>query len=183
MHNDVCESFAKFGKRKFWKAERSAARIMVKKQHDSTFSEGPTAVCHKTFYLVKKILLLTGFSLCIGKIVAQTKIDTTGQVAFIYYEKLKANLIVIPNLDKLYSFKLYRKVREDSLYQEIAELKKPALPERRYGTQYSVGWPDKGVHSRNVDYKVIAFDKNGGRICELHVFWEKSPNKDSLKAN
>jgi hypothetical protein len=60
--------------------------------------------------------------------------------------------------------------------------KKPALPERRYGTPYSVGWPDKGVHTRNVDYKVFAFDKKGQRICELRVFWEKSPNKDSLKA-
>src|SRR5450631_2497557 len=124
---------------------------------------------------MKKMLLLISFSLCIGKLVAQNKIDTTGQLAFIYYEKLKGNLIVIPNLDKLYSFKLYRKAKEDSLYQEIAELKKPALPERRFGTPYSVGWPDKGVHTRDVDYKVIAFDKKGGRICELHVFWEKSP--------
>ena len=114
---------------------------------------------------------------------AQNKNDTASQVAFVYFENLKGNLIVIPNFGKLYSFKLYRKAKEDSLYQEIAELKKPALPERRFGTPYSVGWPDKGVHTRNVDYKVIAFDKNGGRICELHVFWEKSPGKDSLKAN
>jgi hypothetical protein len=32
--------------------------------------------------------------------------------------------MVIPNLAKLYSFKLYRKAKEDSLYHEIAELKK-----------------------------------------------------------
>jgi hypothetical protein len=131
---------------------------------------------------MKKIMFLVGISFCFGKLFAQSGKDTASQVAFVYYENLKANLIVIPNFGRLYSFKLYRRAKEDSSYQEIAELKKPALPERRYGTPYSVGWPDKGVHSRNVDYKVIAFDKNGGRICELRVFWEKSPNKDSLKA-
>jgi hypothetical protein len=31
----------KFWKRKFWKAERSAARIMVKKQKDFTISGSP----------------------------------------------------------------------------------------------------------------------------------------------
>ena len=131
---------------------------------------------------MKKIFLLISFSFCICKLVAQKRIDTTKQVAFIYYENLNANLIVIPNFDKLYSFKLYRRVKEDTLYKEIAELKKPLLPERYYGTPYSVGWHDKEVHTRNVDYKVLAFDKTGGRICELLIFWEKKSNKDSLKA-
>jgi hypothetical protein len=128
---------------------------------------------------MKNKLLIIIFLTASPSLFAQKKIDTLRQVAFVYYEDRKANLIVIPNIDKLYSFKIYRKAKTDTLFNQVAEMKRPplAFPMRYYGTPYSIGWEDKEFHTRDVDYKVSSFDKSGNKICEVLVIWEKKSPK------
>jgi hypothetical protein len=117
--------------------------------------------------------LLTFIFICFSLIVfGQKKVDTLDKVVFVYYENRKTNFIVIPNTGKLYSFKIYRKPKDDTLFVQVAEKKKPPLPMRYNVTAYGVTWVDKEFHTREVDYKVIAFDKKGNEICEMYVIWE-----------
>src|SRR6476646_5784119 len=114
-------------------------------------------------------LLLTIISL---NVLAQKKIDSTRQVAFVYFENRKTNLIVIPNIDKLYSFKIFRRTITDTSFVQVAEKKKPPLPMRYNITPYGVTWDDKEYNTPHVDYKILSFNKQGDRICELRVMWE-----------
>lgn len=105
--------------------------------------------------------------------IGQKNVDTTQQVAFVYFENRKTNFIVIPNIDRLSTFKIYRKLNTDSAFIEVAVKKKPPLPMRYNVTSYGVTWEDKEYNTRNIDYQIIAFDKKGNRICELKIMWEK----------
>jgi hypothetical protein len=131
-------------------------------------------------YDMVKILLgfiLTSISL---NVCGQKKIDSTGQVAFVYFEKRKTNLIVIPNVDRLYSFKIYRKAGTDTLFVQVGEKKRPPLPMKYNITPYSVTWEDKEYNTADVIYRILAFDKKGTNICELKVIWENQLQTDSL---
>lgn len=103
----------------------------------------------------------------------QKQISKSEKLVFVYHEKRAHNFIVIPNTGKLHSFKIYRKESRDIAFQFIVEKKKPLLPQRYNVTQYGVTWEDTGYHSRDVDYKVIAFAKGGQELCEMTVMWDK----------
>ena len=93
--------------------------------------------------------------------------------AFVLYENQTSNLIVIPNLGKYHTFKFFRKNKEDSEYELVTIKKKPPLPMRYRMTPYEVKWEDTGVHSREVEYQIIAFKKNGEEICTMKIIWDE----------
>jgi len=109
----------------------------------------------------------------------QKKIDTAKQVAFVYFENRKNNLIVIPNIDRLYSFKIYRRQKSDTSFVQVAEKKRPALPMKYNVTSYGVTWEDKEYNMPDIDYKIVSFDKGGKQICELKVMWENQYPKNT----
>jgi len=128
---------------------------------------------------MKRKLLGFVLTLISLNVVGQKKIDTAKQVAFVYFENRRTNLIVIPNIDRLYSFKIFRRTKTDTLFALVAEKKKPPLPMRYNITPYGVTWNDTEFNTTDVDYKVISFDKKGNRICELKVMWENQNSKDT----
>ena len=109
----------------------------------------------------------------------QKEISPGDKLVFVYYENRPHNLIAIPNMGKLYSFKIYRKQTGDTTFQFIIEKKRPLLPMRYNMTQYGVTWEDIGYHSKDVDYKVIAFDKAGKELCIMNVMWHNASDKQS----
>lgn len=109
---------------------------------------------------------------------SQKLVDPVGQLAFVYYQNRQTNLIVIPNIDKLNTFKIYRRSINDSTFVQVAKKKKTPLPMRYNISPYSVSWEDKEYHSKEVEYEIIAFDKKGNEICKLNVIWEKDPAKN-----
>ena len=127
-----------------------------------------------------RIFLLLTISFISTSLFGQKKIDSSGQVVFVYYENRKTNFIVIPNIDRLHSFKIYRKKQDDSTFIQVAERKKPPLPMRHNITPYGVTWEDKDYHSKEVEYKVVAFDKKDNEICKMNVIWEKDSKKRTV---
>ena len=102
----------------------------------------------------------------------QKKIDTTRSLAFVFYKDKPSNLIVIPNIEKYHFFKIYRKTNVDTSFLFVVEKKKPPLPMRYNISPYSVSWEDKDYHTREVNYKIFAFNKRGMQICEMTIIWE-----------
>ena len=127
---------------------------------------------------MKKKYLLLILTLVSLTLFGQKKIDTTRQIAFVYFQNRKTNLIVIPNIDRLYSFKIYRKTKIDSSFAQVAEKKKPPLPMRYNVSPYAVTWEDKENNTTDIEYKILSFDKRGDEICELKIIWENTSSKD-----
>ena len=46
---------------------------------------------------------------------------------------------------------------------------------------WGVKWEDPDYHSRDIDYKVFAFDKNGNQLCEMQIIWEEEKEKSDDK--
>ena len=99
------------------------------------------------------------------------------KIVFIYYKSRPHNFIVIPNTGKFKSFKIYRKSVSDSAFVQVAEKKKPFLPMRNNITPYAVMWEDNASSSREIEYKIYAFDKDAEQICEMKIFWEGDEEK------
>ena len=124
-----------------------------------------------------KLIFILFCTLLTTTLCAQKKIDSSGQVAFVYYENRPTNLIVIPNIDKLFSFKIFTKKPTDQIFVLVGEKKKPLLPMRYNISPYAVTWEDKHYQGTEIEYKVIAFDKKGVEICSLNVIWENTSAK------
>lgn len=105
---------------------------------------------------------------------AQKEIKASDKIVFIYYENPKNNLIVIPNLGKFHTFKIFRKQKSDTSFVLVAEKKKPPLPLRYNITQFAVSWEDTEYHTRDIDYKILAFDRKENELCEMQIIWEKN---------
>lgn len=119
-------------------------------------------------------------------IFAQKELKPSHKIAFVIFENRYTNFILIPNLGKLHSFKIYRKQKNEVDFKFIDEIKKPILPIRNEcGPGYAVCWEDPKYRSRDVDYKIVAFNKKGVEICEMIIILEKEneviDNADSLK--
>lgn len=91
----------------------------------------------------------------------QKEVKETDKIAFCYVENRPKNFIVIPNFrGKLYNFEIYRKLNSESEYKLITSKKKPAIPLRtNHPSEYSVQWEDPDYHSRDVNYKILCYDK------------------------
>jgi len=121
---------------------------------------------------MKKIILILFLTTIIYASYGQKEIRAEDKIVFVYYENEPNNLIVIPNIGKLHTFKIYRKLREENEYKLVVTKKKPLLPMRYNVTPYSVSWEDTGFHSREIDYKIIALNKKGVELCEMKVIWQ-----------
>lgn len=98
------------------------------------------------------------------------------RIVFVYYKDKPHNFIVIPNIGKFKSFKIYRKQETDTSFVQVAEKKKPLLPMRNNITPYAVTWEDEAGSSRKIDYKIYAFGKNDEEIGKMKIIWEGDKN-------
>jgi len=140
----------------------------------------------------KKLFVITTLFLFYFKVsVAQENIKPEDKIVFVYYENLSKNIILIPNVGKLHAFKIYRKLKSEneSEFKLMAEKKKPMLPMRENSpAPWGVKWKDPDYHSRDIDYKILAFDKSGNELCQMQIIWDhaKDENKatsDTLQKN
>jgi hypothetical protein len=111
----------------------------------------------------------------------QEKKDPKDKLVFVYFENREKNLLVIPNTSRLHTFKIYSKLKSDTTFILVAEKKKPLLPMRYNISPYSVSWQDPTYHTRNIVYKVLAFDRKGNELCEMTVIWEREKSNDTPK--
>jgi hypothetical protein len=109
----------------------------------------------------------------------QRLIDSTKQIAFVYFKNRNANLIIVPNIERLHTFKFYRKSITDTAYLQVAEKKKPPIPLKTNFPTYGVSWEDTLYNTNDVDYMIIAFDKKGKEICKITVIWEDADEKNN----
>lgn len=112
-----------------------------------------------------------------GQSFGQNNIKPGDKIVFVYYENRPKNFILIPNVGKLHTFKIYRKLKgeNESEFKLITEKKKPALPMRENSpAPWGVRWEDPDYHSRDIDYKVLAFDKKGNELCQMQIIWEEA---------
>jgi hypothetical protein len=107
----------------------------------------------------------------------QKQVDSTRQLAFVYFKNRNANLIVVPNIDKLHSFRFYRKSKSDTIFVQVAEKTKPAIPLKTNFPTWGVSWEDPENSGKDVDYMIIALDRKGKEICKLNVIWEDAYQK------
>ena len=117
--------------------------------------------------LVATLLFITVLKLSYG----QQKIQAKDNIAFILFEKQDKNAIVIPNYGKLYKFKIYRRISSNEEFKLITEKKKPSSPLRYNVTPYGVTWEDPDYHTRDIEYKILAFDKKDKELCEVQIIW------------
>lgn len=89
------------------------------------------------------------------------------QLALVYLGAEEGNLIVIPNLDKLPAFKIYRWNEGEERFEFVVRLKKPLLPMRYRISVYAVEWTDKGNSDLWARYKIIAVDKDDNELIEV----------------
>jgi hypothetical protein len=89
------------------------------------------------------------------------------QLALVYLGAEGGNRIVIPNLDKLPAFKIYRWNEDEKGFQFVIRLKKPWLPMRFKVTPYAVEWTDKGNVDLLTIYRIIAVDKDDNELIEV----------------
>lgn len=121
---------------------------------------------------MKKLLLIGCFLTVYILTYGQKDIKEGDKIVFVYFENRPNNLIVIPNIGKLHTFKIYRKQKNEKDFLLVATKTKPPLPMRYNVTPYSVTWEDKEIHSREIDYKVVAFNKKEEQLCEMNIVWE-----------
>jgi hypothetical protein len=119
-----------------------------------------------------KIYWIALFLTILSSANGQETINLGYRLAFVYYEDHDKNLILIPNMGKFYSFKVYHKTKNETEYEFVGEARKPRLP-FGYSFPYQVKLADTKFHSREIDYKILAFDKSGREICEMKVIWDE----------
>ncbi|MDP4203833.1 MAG: hypothetical protein Q8861_14210 [Bacteroidota bacterium] len=95
-----------------------------------------------------------------------------GNPAFIIKGKSTSNLIYIPNQEKHYQFKIYKKKKVDSDYKLSATINSSENASTK--NPYSATWTDQEEGSTDVDYKIEAYSRIGSKICDMHVIWQCS---------
>ena len=121
-----------------------------------------TKICWTTIFL-------TVFSIANG----QEAVDLGCKLAAVAYENHDKNLIRIPNMCKFRSFKVYHKLKTETEYKFVGERRKPRLPLGHGSFPYEVRLEDPEFHSRDIDYKILAFDKRGREICQMKIIWDE----------
>jgi len=121
---------------------------------------------------MKKVLFIIFFSSFFATSFGQNDVKEEDKTAFVLFNNVTKNVIIIPNLGKLHTFKIYRKLKEESDFQLVATKKKPPLPMRDNITPYGVTWEDT-LHSRDIEYKIVALNKKGEELCEMKVIWQE----------
>lgn len=121
------------------------------------------------------LFLLMLFAIVPSGMFAKGGISEADKIVFVYLNNRSKNFIVIPNFrGKLHTFKIYRKLKSGNEFSFIVEIRKPKIPLRsnRPGP-YSVQWEDPEYLSRNVDYRIIGYDKKGQDYGEMNFIWEE----------
>jgi len=123
---------------------------------------------------IKTILWIVILSIISYTSFGQKNIKDVTEIAFVYYVNRPYNIIVIPNIGRLHTFKIYRKTENDNEYKLAVVKKKPPLPMRFRVTPYGVIWKDKYFHTRDIAYKVIAFNRKGDELGEMKIIWDEN---------
>jgi len=117
--------------------------------------------------LVATLLFISILKLGYG----QQEILPKDNIAFILFEKQDRNAILIPNYGKLHKFKIYRRISSNDEFKLVTEKKKPPVPLKDNVTPHGVTWQDPDYHTRDIEYKILAFDKKGKELGEVQVIW------------
>ena len=120
-----------------------------------------------------RIYWITIFSTIFSLTNGQERINPGYKLAMVYYENHDKNFILIPNMGKFWSFKVYHKLKTETEYKFVGEKRKPRLPFGYISFPYEVKIEDTAFHSREIDYKILAFDKRGREICEMKIIWDE----------
>jgi hypothetical protein len=147
-------------------------------QHKQINLEQPDMIKYKIGFLFSMLFFSMLFTF------GQKEIKETDKIVFCYVENRLKNFIVIPNFrGKLYNFEIYRKLKSESEFKLIVSKKKPAIPLRtNHPSVYSVQWEDPDYHSRDVDYKILCYDKKGNEHGEMQIIWEEEKGKSKKQA-
>lgn len=115
------------------------------------------------------MLIVILFSLFHLIALGQSKNTALTSPAFITDNNIN-NTIVIPNQEKFYQFKVYRK---DTIGKDFTEITTLVIPEKTYlysrHLPYEIEWTDETSHNTNAEYRITAFNRAGTKICELKV--------------
>jgi hypothetical protein len=113
--------------------------------------------------IVMSIVIFTGAS-----VFGQNK---SGKPAFVIVDKTTKNILFIPNLDKFYQFKIYKKEKSEADYSLATTITRPVSPNIT-PTPYSLSWTDDAENTGDISYKIEAYTKSGSKICDMDVFWQ-----------
>jgi hypothetical protein len=95
-----------------------------------------------------------------------------GNPAFVIKGKSASNLIYIPNQEKHYQFKIYKKKKADNGYKLFATVNSSKNTSSK--NPYSATWTDQEEDTTDVNYKIEACSRFGSKICDMRVIWQCS---------
>jgi hypothetical protein len=78
------------------------------------------------------------------------------------------NQIIIPNLDEVPAYNIYRQKSDDTTFIFIAKEKRPPLPMRYRISPYAVEWADGGFRTPT-KYKAFGLKDNGTEWFEVKL--------------
>jgi hypothetical protein len=122
---------------------------------------------------MKVIFILFFLLVADADLFAQDEYTTADKLVYVKLEGYERNYIVIPNHASFNNFKIYRKLKGEQEFRLIDKKNKPLLPVSNDYSPYAVFWTDPDSLSRNIEYKILAFDKDDKQLCEMEIIWEK----------
>lgn len=95
-------------------------------------------------------------------------IHNQDQFAIVQYNGLGGNKIIIPNLDQIRYYYLYRFRRSDSAFAFVKKLKRPGLPKLGNLAPYAIEYVDYMV-TDTVPYKIEGVRDSGKRWFDVEI--------------
>lgn len=119
-----------------------------------------------------RALFVTSLIVLISAFIHGQNNHEQGNPAFVINGKSASNLIYIPNQEKYYQFKIYKKKKADNEYKLFATINSSENVSTK--NPYSATWTDQEEGATDVDYKIEAYSRIGSKICDMHVIWQCS---------
>jgi hypothetical protein len=116
----------------------------------------------KIIYILPFILVLSS---C-GR--TPISVYTENQFAIIQYNNLGGNKIIIPNMDQIKFYNLYRFRETDSAFAFVKKLKRPSVPKPGNFSPYIIEWTDYKVTAL-VPYKIEGLKDTGEKWFDVEI--------------
>jgi hypothetical protein len=117
-----------------------------------------------------RLLLALPILLFSGIIAHGQSSSDSGNPAFVTHSKGKENRIYIPNQERFYQFKIYKKDTSDNQYRLVTTITKSSS--NSTSSPNSLLWTDKTSSTQHINYMVEAYNRNGSKICNMRVIWQ-----------
>jgi hypothetical protein len=95
------------------------------------------------------------------------------QVGFVFVGNENGNKIVVPNLDGVPAFNIYRQSEKDTGFIFITKVTRFPLPLRYQPTPYGIEWVDSG-NTKTTKYRVEAIDYDNKIWCEMKLIYDQN---------